>query len=155
MGLSKREKDNLDLDSRRALELGYGVHYGRYKADYPHTKDASEEPGKKLPVANCIGCGEEFEKTRSSRMFCCDDCRRRYYDGLDKKPANMNRLRLENCQMCGKPIRDSKMRRYCSQECAENGRYKLVNEYANNHRRKKKDEQAMGEQLRGKGPDGV
>ena len=31
--------DNLDKDIRMAEKLGYGVHYGAFKADYPNTKE--------------------------------------------------------------------------------------------------------------------
>ena len=153
--MARREKDNLDMDSKRALELGYGVHYGRYKADHPHTMDLPAGSVKSPPVAKCLSCGEEFVKNRKDRMFCCDDCRLQYRYKTEGRPVNRNRIRLENCQLCGKPIRDLKMRRYCSIECADTMRDKRCNEYGYTYRRKKKDEQAMGEQFGGQGPDGI
>ena len=34
--------DNIDLDMIAADRLGYGVQYGRFKADHPFTKEANE-----------------------------------------------------------------------------------------------------------------
>lgn len=33
----KKPQDHLDYDVMRANELGYGPHYGNYKADHPET----------------------------------------------------------------------------------------------------------------------
>lgn len=151
--MKKREADNLELDTKRALQLGYGVRYGRYKADYPNTKDY--EPFKKIPIAYCIGCGAEFVKNRKDRTYCSDDCRCQHYKRKENRVLNKKRMRLENCQLCGKPIEDRKMRRYCSIECSEIVRYKRIDEYRLKQKRRKDDEQAMGEQFGSQGPDGV
>ena len=42
--MKQKNPDNLDLDVRRAQLLGYGIHYGRYKADHPNTKQYETEP---------------------------------------------------------------------------------------------------------------
>lgn len=39
--MAKRILDNLERDVVAAMRLGYGVHYGAYKADHPHTRDCS------------------------------------------------------------------------------------------------------------------
>ena len=72
----KRGPDNLDLDSRRAMEAGYGVHYGWWKAGHPITR---MEPRKREPdirMAVCIECGDSFPY-RPNKKYCCDECRSR------------------------------------------------------------------------------
>lgn len=66
---------NLDKDIRRAEKLGYGVHYGAYKADHPNTKEP--EPQEIDPrVKACRHCGRLFREDRGHRrIFCNDDCR--------------------------------------------------------------------------------
>ena len=68
----KRVPDNLDLDSRRAMEEGYGVHYGLYKAAHPKTANISEEkPDTRFSF--CLICGGKFPY-RPRRKYCCPDC---------------------------------------------------------------------------------
>lgn len=73
----KREEDNLLLDTRRAEKLGYGVHYGRYKADYPFTRvpcdeaRTTEKPEKQKRF--CRVCGKEITKSWCYR-YCSNDC---------------------------------------------------------------------------------
>lgn len=54
------EIDNLEMDTKRALDLGYGVQYGRFKADHPHTMD--EPIIREEDMGNCQWCGDR-EKT--------------------------------------------------------------------------------------------
>ena len=80
-----RPRDNIDLDMEDAARLGYGVHYGNYKADHPFTKDANENrlrPTRKKPTNGprlyakvCPVCGEKFTCTRNDRKYCSDDCK--------------------------------------------------------------------------------
>lgn len=89
---SRRPKDNIDLDMEDAERLGYGVHYGRYKADHPYTKDANEDrlyPKKKqkhqqeqLQVRAvyenvCPICGKKFTTGNCKKICCSDDCKRK------------------------------------------------------------------------------
>ena len=82
--------DNIDLDMRDAARLGYGVQYGRFKADHPFTKDANEEKliGKKnkQPATEkisikqvyekiCPVCGKKFTATNKLKKYCCPQCR--------------------------------------------------------------------------------
>lgn len=68
----KRKPDNLDLDSARAMEAGYGVHYGLYKAAHPITK---EEPRVEIRMEKCGWCGREYPY-RPRKKYCCEDCRK-------------------------------------------------------------------------------
>jgi ribosomal protein L37AE/L43A len=80
-----KKLDNIDLDMIDADRLGYGVQYGRFKADHPFTKEANEprlagrkqikECVKKVYVFNCPTCGEEFTTTNKNRVYCCDKCK--------------------------------------------------------------------------------
>lgn len=82
--------DNLDLDVADAMRLGYGVHYGKFKADHPYTKDANEErlqearkkrrapaapKGPKLYDKVCPACGKKFTTQRHDRKYCGDECK--------------------------------------------------------------------------------
>lgn len=71
--------DNIERDVIAAMKLGYGVHYGAYKADYPNTKDAEINLDELDPdqIRICRGCGKRFGLTdRSSRkLYCSDECR--------------------------------------------------------------------------------
>ena len=116
--------DNLDRDIREAKRLGYGVHYGHYKADHPHTADLSEEtPAPKFPIIRCKHCGREFEQIHKNRQYCSEECKER--------EKEKNRLQKENrpalligeaiCPVCGKQFlrtRKNIRKQYCSQSCA-------------------------------------
>lgn len=75
MGRRKSPMDNIERDSLRALELGYGVHYGHYKADYPNTAPREEEPDyEALGYKECPECGKWF-RPRGCQRWCGDECR--------------------------------------------------------------------------------
>lgn len=82
--------DNIDLDMRDADRLGYGVQYGRYKADHPFTKDANEarisgkqgtQPAKqyisikRVHEKTCPICRKKFTTTTKLKKYCCERCR--------------------------------------------------------------------------------
>lgn len=89
----RRPKDNIDLDMEDAERLGYGVHYGRFKADHPYTKDANEDrlyPKKKQKPQQeqqekqrvckiyenvCPVCGKKFTTPNRKRIYCDDVCK--------------------------------------------------------------------------------
>ena len=94
-GNRTRPRDNLDLDVIDALAQGYGVQYGRFKADHPFTKDANEarldaiKKGKKPPAPPrkkrpsfknytlvCKTCGNKFISPNNSRSYCSATCKR-------------------------------------------------------------------------------
>lgn len=68
----KRGPDNLDLDSRRAMDAGYGVHYGLYKAANPTTAYTQEEQPD-TRVSFCRICRRKFQY-RPRRKYCCPEC---------------------------------------------------------------------------------
>lgn len=67
---------NLDRDVREAARLGYGVHYGHYKADHPRTAPQAEV-GPPADVARCKECGCVFVPHRHNQLYCCDICKTR------------------------------------------------------------------------------
>lgn len=77
-----RKLDNIDLDMINADRLGYGVQYGRYKADHPFTKEANEPilSGKKkicikqVYEHTCI-CGMKFTTTNKNKLYCSERCK--------------------------------------------------------------------------------
>lgn len=78
-----RKFDNIDLDMIEAEKLGYGVQYGRFKADHPFTKEKNEPylSGKKkikikkvYPMICCV-CGMHFTTTNKSQIHCSKKCK--------------------------------------------------------------------------------
>lgn len=113
------EPDNLVMDCRRAMELGYGVHYGHYKADHPHTRDTSldPEPEHKYPERECKNCGEPFWPHRGDQIYCCEECRNERNRKSETKRPDL--ARQTHCKRCGAEIVAPKFRVYCSWECQE------------------------------------
>ena len=79
-----RKLDNIDLDVIDADRLGYGPHYGHFKADHPYTKEANEPrlrknqkpaPPKKMYELKCHTCGALFEAKSPYRRYCCSKCK--------------------------------------------------------------------------------
>ena len=77
--------DNIDLDVIDAQALGYGCHYGDFKADHPFTKDANEArlaKPKRKPQPHkvyefyCRGCGAKFTTENKKRRYCTDACKK-------------------------------------------------------------------------------
>lgn len=92
--MKQKNPDNLDLDVRRAQLLGYGIHYGRYKADHPNTKCENTEPPEQQEESKfrvCPVCGKRFPigKRQGCKRYCSNECyhehgrqyaRQRYYE---------------------------------------------------------------------------
>ena len=81
-GKSTPLRDNLDLDVIDAQAMGYGVHYGQFKADHPFTKDANEarlaptpKSKQKVYEFTCRGCGEKFTTTIALQRYCGENCK--------------------------------------------------------------------------------
>lgn len=117
-----KKKDNLDRDVAAAMRLGYGVHYGRYKADHPHTdmEVSAPKPEKELDYepehifnVPCALCGREFIRTHNGMKYCSDECRQEAAR-LRYKQTYQPRVRV--CPICGTSITGCGQR-YCSIEC--------------------------------------
>lgn len=76
MGGRKRSPDNLDLDSRRAMEEGYGVHYGWWKAGHPITRKQTRKREPEMRMEVCPECGRQYPY-RANKRYCSADCRNR------------------------------------------------------------------------------
>ena len=78
------QTDNITRDVMAAERLGYGCHYGRYKADHPHTKEDYEEfaaardakAGAGMQKA-CAECGSIFHAKCERNIYCCKECAKR------------------------------------------------------------------------------
>ena len=113
--------DNLLKDIREAERLGYGVHYGHYKADYPHTADHSVNLEPEPVLRKCAECGQEFEPARQNQRYCCEECKVR----MNQRTGYQKRIELSMplgptaCPVCGKTFdREKKSQIYCSRSCA-------------------------------------
>lgn len=80
-----KAKDNLTLDVLDAERLGYGPHYGHFKADHPQTAEANrarlagkpkrEPQPKRVYEFFCMGCGRKFTTTNCMRRYCENSCK--------------------------------------------------------------------------------
>lgn len=69
--------DNLTRDVLAAEALGYGCHYGDYKADYPNTRD-TPLPVKSEPMKTCPTCGKSFPSNGKTRpAYCSPVCQKK------------------------------------------------------------------------------
>lgn len=76
--------DNLTRDVLEAERLGYGCHYGRYKADHPHTPTAAPAPRRapekdKTHISErprtCAMCGKTFYSSNPRPLkYCGPEC---------------------------------------------------------------------------------
>lgn len=99
----KTPKDNIDLDMAAARRLGYGCHYGHFKADHPYTKDDNEarlaakpkRAPQERPVYEivCRGCGKTFTSPNRLRKYCDDRCKSKT-DGA-KQRAKLSKKQME------------------------------------------------------------
>lgn len=65
--------DNLTRDVIEAERLGYGCHYGHYKAACPRAEtEAPEECDPALRA--CAECGTLFRPVRKNHVYCCEEC---------------------------------------------------------------------------------
>lgn len=122
----RKPQDHLEYDVMQAEALGYGCHYGKYKADHPNTRAEFEElygvktlekvaPDKREKT--CPVCGKKFivGHLNTHKIYCSDECRR-------KKDEERQRERAQApagiCLWCGGQITDPTMRsRYCCPGC--------------------------------------
>lgn len=123
--------DNLERDVRMAEKLGYGCHYGWYKADHPHTADLTDEEILGLPVKGkrkqrkkgpdmtaCLWCGKSFLTTSHGKQYCNDDCRRYAYEAKRREQKGKV-IKDKRCPVCGKPVVGIRNRKCCSAECQD------------------------------------
>ena len=98
---ANKEMDRLTRDVLEAERLGYGVHYGHYKADHPHTGDPGPrkiDPGSVECI--CTQCGKKYTKPRNSaRHFCSNECRFNHARAeVAKKRAEETKEEVEHVQ---------------------------------------------------------
>lgn len=123
----RKPQDHLEYDVMRAEALGYGCHYGKYKADHPETRAEFETTTGLLPIITpahpkneqerfCLFCGRPFEVKYQTdgKVYCCDDCRQKAF--IEKKAGRRSGL---YCSWCGRTIpHNTNKSRYCSGECS-------------------------------------
>lgn len=119
--------DNLSRDMIRAKALGYGVHYGKYKADHPGPTVITRPEVQEEEIKICAYCGEPFSLIGRSRRskYCSNTCfsvsnkKRAREKAREKSGISDDEIRI--CAYCGKEFRlggrhgSSKC---CSGECA-------------------------------------
>lgn len=110
--------DNLARDCIEMKRLGYGCHYGKYKADHPSPVAHREEfffDEEEDDTAVCPTCGIRFRPIRCSQIYCGALCQsRRYYQ---KRKEAKGDPKKANCPVCGKEFQVWWGRKYCSETC--------------------------------------
>lgn len=124
---TKRRKpmDRLSYDVQEAERLGYGCHYGRYKADHPHTSyEPQKTPAAAAPAKyeyTCQWCGGKFYKSRkSTQRYCSADCNINATNARDKK-YRPKPGKEKTCATCGRMFISVRGAKYCSEICNEAG----------------------------------
>lgn len=82
--------DNIERDVVAAMRLGYGVHYGRYKADHPHTKiepEPEEIDVSDIKFISCGYCGKQFSPFLEGRSHNSKYCSRECYRNVGRERA--------------------------------------------------------------------
>jgi len=68
----------------------------------------------------CENCGDLFEGDRSTRRFCSDRCRAKFYRRYHLWNKGNKELLTKQCVVCGKEFQTYKTRKTtCSKECSE------------------------------------
>lgn len=120
---------NLDRDLAEAKRLGYGVWYGRYKADHPGEPVVKPEPEpepepvveEKPPDAVCALCGKPFRKCKSHQNYCSWECseeanRRRSNARYRRKAPITEKI---TCPVCGIVfLPTNRAQKYCGKVCS-------------------------------------
>ena len=130
--MAKRKLDNLERDVVAAMRLGYGVHYGAYKADHPHTRDCSPIEGHKPALEAekdvcCALCGKEFLRTYGGQKYCSEECREKAKKEREKKYYQRTKAKILpiSCPECGRnflPV--SRRQKYCCTLCTRQAGWK-------------------------------
>ena len=122
----RKPTDHLEYDVMQAEALGYGCHYGAYKADHQETRaDFEADTGmvevKKVDTSKvekkCLHCGGVFYTSglASKKVYCCDECRLK---ANAEREAARQKQTNPTCQWCGGAIPPNKWRTvYCCPEC--------------------------------------
>lgn len=112
---------NLDRDILRAKQLGYGVHYGWYKADHPVTDEEIELDENEQGYFECVNCGKKLFGKRIDAKYCSQKC----YVQAKRSNKTSGVGLYSKCEHCGQQY--TKVRsnqRYCSQRCQQLEAYK-------------------------------
>lgn len=118
--------DNLTRAVLAAERLGYGCHYGNYKADYPHTRPAPDDPAGTLPempqeIRKCSHCGKPFVRRTNLRRFCSETCKHAHSAqlNLEARRRTIANYPEKVCIYCGKAFHPSKLEQlHCSRSCS-------------------------------------
>ena len=105
--------------SYKEIASALSISEGTIKSFFRRQKLKSKEI-----YTECKNCGAALEKRFSSKKFCSDLCRYKWW----RKNAEGNReyLKINVCKNCSKKFKsyDNKDRKYCSHECYINDRFK-------------------------------
>ena len=104
-----------------ALELGLSRDAVRYYCKTHDLAGNAKEAHKSVKGVRCQQCGKKLNQpqTGRKRLFCSDECRRKWWYTNGKLiPRPLGSREESFCANCGKPILDyaRQKRRYCSQE---------------------------------------
>ena len=121
----KKPQTLLDYDMQQCEALGYGCHYGNYKADHPNTRAEFERltdappPKKQVDPGRyertCVQCGKTFYLSNKTRvLYCSPDCRLKA--NSEREKAKRQPI-FKSCECCGKRFQSIRGAKYCGAEC--------------------------------------
>lgn len=125
-------KTLLEYDLQRANALGYGCHYGDYKADHPNTRgeferltETTRRAATSVKLGTCLHCGKEFEQGQYHRKYCSAECQKRFNTAKNYK-RKTDTGKTVACPICGTEfVTKNQHHKYCSSECYTEGQRKL------------------------------
>lgn len=116
---------SLDEDLKEAKRLGYGVWYGRYKADHPGEPVAAKTVVQEVPEEDprygvCEVCGNPFRKYNRHQKRCGGECTEIYHRRLDAERYRQKTRIKENrtCPVCAAVfLLNNRSQKYCGSTC--------------------------------------
>lgn len=137
--MKKREEmDSITMTSIAAEKAG--ISYGKYVALFGVVTDKEEETDSLVAPKVCQECGKTFFGRARNMKYCSEECRKKSDNrkfGRIYRQRRADRAKNRVCQICGKPIPESRAlnAKTCSEECAE----ELARINKNRRRREKRD----------------
>lgn len=137
--MKKREEmDSITMTSIAAEKAG--ISYGKYVALFGVVREREEEVDPLVVPKVCQECGRTFYGRARNMKFCSEECRKKSDNqkfGRIYRQRRADRAKNRVCQICGKPIPESRAlnAKTCSEECAE----ELARINKNRRQREKRD----------------
>ena len=120
--MKEKEMDSITLTSIASEKAG--MSYGKYVALFGVVQNQEREIDILVAPQVCQECGRTFYGRARNMKFCSEECRKKSDNrkfGRIYRERREERAKNRVCQICGKPIPESRAlnAKTCSEECAE------------------------------------